>query len=221
MKEYSLIPVCDAEQRGHVGRIESFDVVQHDDLTLQFGEHRQQVMDSVGETLCDERIIDPVGPRDGRLGPCSVGVEPRDEVVVATAGALFTGSGRVGAVEQHLEQPCLERRPRLESLDPAKHGQPCVLAHLFGHRTTPDGGLGEMQEVGLVAADDFDERGLVAGAQPIDESEIVIHGVRGYDSVTSPIHGHRRDVQARTECVRPSFDRDVGRVVAQAGLANV
>ena len=151
----------------------------------------------MGETFGDEPIINPLRPGHGRLGPFPIGVEPFDDGFVGAAGALLTGCARVSPVEQHSEQPCLERRPPLESLNTAEHGQPGVLAHLLGHGATPDGRLGEPQKTRLVAADHFDERGLVAGAQPIDESEIVIHAARGYDSATPPVYGEKRRVRCR------------------------
>jgi hypothetical protein len=42
-----------------------------------------------------------------------------------------------------------------------------------------DRGLGQPEKPRLVAAHEFDERGLVAGAQPLDEPDVVFHADRG------------------------------------------
>src|SRR5262249_10906485 len=121
------------------------------------------------------------GPGDRRFGPRTVGVEPFDGVVGATRACLALGAGS-RPVEQHAEQPRLERPPSLQSPHPPGDREPPRLTRFPGDGTATDGRLGNAQQARLVTADQLGERGLVAGAQPLDESEIVIHAGRGYDS---------------------------------------
>jgi hypothetical protein len=60
------------------------------------------------------------------------------------------------------------------------------LADLFGNGAAAHGCLGETQQAGLVLAHELSERGLVAGAQPCDESEVAVHAGRGYDVTPRP-----------------------------------
>jgi hypothetical protein len=50
----------------------------------------------------------------------------------------------------------------------------------------------------MVLANEFDERGLIAGAQPRDESVVVVHAVRGYDAMPCPAaYAESRRVSSR------------------------
>jgi hypothetical protein len=185
MEQHALVAVSDPEKRDDVGRVEAFDVTEHDDLALLVGQCRQEVVDSRGEVLGDEPVIDLIGPGNGRLRPRAVDIKSFDGPAIGTAGALLTARAGASTVEQHPEQPCLERRPALESVNAADDGEPSVLAHFLRDRATTHGCLGETEQPRLVAADQLDERGLLAGAQPFDKSEVIIHAGRGYDDLVA------------------------------------
>jgi hypothetical protein len=152
-------------------------------LALLVGEYRQQVVHATGEVPRHDPIVDLVGPRHRRLRPRAIGVESFDRFSVGSAGALLAARARASAVEQYVEQPCLERRPTFEPLDPTHDCEPRVLAHFLGDSTAADGRLRKAKQVRLITPDKFDERGLIAGAQPFDESAVVVHVDRGYDVV--------------------------------------
>jgi len=57
----------------------------------------------------------------------------------------------------------------------AKDREPGVLADLLGDGTAPHGRLRDAEERRLVTTYQRDERGLVAGAQPFDETHVVFH----------------------------------------------
>lgn len=203
MQQHALIPVGDAEECGHVGRSETLDVAQHDDLALQFWQRRQHVANEVRDMGSHDAIVDALRPRHDGLGPLAVGVESVYDFVVGVMGVFLARRARSSSVQQNAEQPRRERRSPLEPIYAAHDRQPCVLAHLLRHGTVADGRLCEPEQARLVAADDLDERGLVTGPQPIDESEIVIHVDEGYvgDDGTLSVETARDSLGAAQERV--------------------
>ena len=199
MEEHALIAVGDAEQSSDFGRVEPFDVSEHDDLPLLVRECRQQIMDLMGEVLGDEPVVNLVGPGHGRRGPRAVGAKAFDSLTISTAGPLLTIRAGASTVDQHPKQPSLERRPALEALHAADDGEPGLLARLLRDGATAHCRLGEAEQPRLVTADQLDERRLVAGAQPFDEPEVVIHSDRGYKGLvasTGCVEKRRRRVPA-------------------------
>jgi len=180
VQEHALVAVADAEQRRNVTGCDAFDVAEDHDLPLLLREHRQQRLHALRQLFGDEPIVDSIGPRDRRLGPCAGRIEPFDRVTVWSPGTLLAPDGAAGAVEQDPEEPRLERRASLESIDATHDREPGVLACLLGNRTAADGRFRQAEEARLVAANQLGERGLVAGAQPIDQSGVILHGRRNY-----------------------------------------
>ena len=66
VQEHPLVPVGDAEQLGDVGRSNTFDVAEHDDLALGVRQGRQDLADPKGQTVGHQPVVDLVGPRHGR-----------------------------------------------------------------------------------------------------------------------------------------------------------
>ena len=175
MEQNPLIALCDSEKRDDIETIEAFNVAEHNDLPLLVGESRQQVVNPFCDVLGGEPVIDLIGPWDWRLRPSAAGIESFDSLTISAAGTLLAARGGASTVEQHAKQPGLERRPALEAIHPSKNGEPRVLARFFGNRATAYGCLGETEQPRLITADELDERGLVAGAQPLDKLEIILH----------------------------------------------
>jgi hypothetical protein len=174
VQEHPLVAIGDTQQLSDVRGFETFHVAQHDHFALLVGEVRQQLVDTVGEALGDEAVVDTVRPRGGRVRPRTVAIEPFD-VVVRLAGPLLAACGRPRSVQEDAEEPRLERRAPLEPLDATDNGQPGVLARLFRHGPAADGRLCEAEQTRLVPADELGERGLVASTQPLDETDITVH----------------------------------------------
>jgi hypothetical protein len=145
------------------------------------GQGREKFVDATCDPFGHELVVDPLRPGNRRHGPCARRVEPLANDPIGTPGALFSTGGGAGPVEKDAEEPGLERGPALEPLDAPDDREPGVLAHLFGDGPAADGGLGEAKQPRLVHADELDERGLVAGTQPLDEPDVILHADRGYD----------------------------------------
>ena len=158
---------------------DAFDVAQDHHLALGLGQPGEQVVDPPGELLGDQALVDPLGPRHRWRAPRAGRVEAVDELVVGPPGLLLPTGARPGAVEEDPEEPGLERRAPLEALDAADDRHPRLLADLLGHGAAADGRLGQAEQPGLVAVDQFDERGLVAGLEPFDEPDVIVHAPGG------------------------------------------
>ena len=124
------------------------------------------------------------------------------------------GAPRASAVEQHSEQPRLERRPPLEAFNTANDGQPRVLTHFLGDGATAHRRL---ERGGADGAGSAGQPRRTWNAQkrawyPLDEPDVVLHADRGYDSAARG-YVEKRCVTCRGVEQRPWLVRCCGAVV--------
>lgn len=109
MKQYPLIAVADTQQRCDLVGTDMFDVPQNDDLSLRVGQLWQERVNTSRKLRGDEVIVDTFHPRHGRGRPPAHRIEAFAEIPLGNPGPLFATRRRSGSVEEHLEQPGLER----------------------------------------------------------------------------------------------------------------
>ena len=150
----------------------------------------------------------------GGSDPRAVRVEPLvGEGIVGPTRSLLAPRSRTYAVEEDPEEPRLERRPALESVDAAEHREPRVLRDLLCDGPAADGRLRQAEQPRLVATNELDERSLVTGLEPADQRRVVFvfHCRRGYDQGRGQLGDHLVAVSSGAPRVTPSSRRGAGR----------
>ena len=148
-------------------------------MALTVGQRGQELLHAGGEMLGHESVVDPVGPRLRRCGPCPGTVEPiLDDAVVGATRSLLAAGRRPGPVQQYAKQPRLEGGAAFEPLDAAQHREPGVLGDLFGDGAAPNRRFRQAQHAWLVEADERDECRLVTRPEAVDQIDLVVHASR-------------------------------------------
>ena len=136
MEQDPLIANADPEHLTCLRARETFGITQQHDLTLSFGE----LLDRRSQDRRPRGRIEPglsvVRPRRQRICPLSLSIKARrihGMDVLKRYGRVFPSTRRAGPVDEDPKEPRLDRRPTLESVDPADDPHPCVLHRLLGH----------------------------------------------------------------------------------------
>jgi hypothetical protein len=86
MQEHALVTVVDAEEFAHVGRRDTLDVTQHNDLALALRELWKQLLNALRHAFGHQPVVRPVGPRLGWHDPRPGGVEAPLDLLVGAPG---------------------------------------------------------------------------------------------------------------------------------------
>src|SRR6266705_659682 len=137
MQPHALVLRADAEHAADLFRIHSRHVAQHEHLALHRRKRVHCLTDALHGLLAQQPRLRHVRPRVGNLLPCAGGIEPglidcRTALLAITERpqgrerqhATLLTPARPRHVERYAENPCLERRSLLETVEVLEHGQP-------------------------------------------------------------------------------------------------
>jgi len=164
-------------QRGSIAGGETGDVAEQDHIA----QLRRQLVDRRPDP-CEHLPAEQAGlgqalPVVGQRGPASLRVEAirvDDRLAARLVAAEEGGEGQqsrfppaAGArhVEEDPEDPGLERRPALESVEPGEHSEPGLLDGVLGGIAIPEVAHREPEERPVVALEQRCESGFVAGLE--------------------------------------------------------